>query len=319
MKRRTLFTSLLAAWAVAPLARAQSGPAIRLIVPYAAGGGGDAVARTIAPSLGEQLGRSVVVDNRPGANGVVAVQALLGADLEGGTLMLTDSSVLSINPWIYKSLRYDPKRDFEPVALVARGPLFLAVHPKVPAKTFDELVALARSQPGRLNYATPGAGSTHHLCMEYLKSALKIDMTHVPFKGASPAMAALVAGEVDMTLAALPSLQAMAQSGRVRLLAVNSLNRYARMPDLPAISETIPGFEFASSMGLVAARGVPRTALASLSAAATRAAKSPAVVDTFSAMGIEAIGAEMGEYARAIASEDERIGRAVRVANLKLD
>jgi tripartite-type tricarboxylate transporter receptor subunit TctC len=197
--------------------------------------------------------------------------------------------------------------------------LFLAVHPKVPAKTFDELVALARSQPGRLNYATPGAGSTHHLCMEYLKSALKIDMTHVPFKGASPAMAALVAGEVDMTLAALPSLQAMAQSGRVRLLAVNSLNRYARMPDLPAISETIPGFEFASSMGLVAARGVPRTALASLSAAATRAAKSPAVVDAFSAMGIEAIGAEMGEYARAIASEDERIGRAVRVANLKLD
>ncbi len=319
MRRRSLIATLAAGSILSPGLRAQGTAPLRLIVPYAPGGGGDSVARLVAKPLGEHLGRPVVVENRPGANGVVAVQALLGAEPDGNTFLLTDSSILSINPLIYKGLKYDPKKDFEPVALLARSPLFLAVHPKVTAQTFDELIALARAQPGRLNYGTPGAGSTHHLCMEFLKSSLKIDMQHVPFKGASQAMAAVVAGEVDMTLAALPSLQSFAQSNRVRILAVNSLTRYPKMPDLPAIAEAIPGFEFASTVGVVASRGVPRAALQVAASAFARAAKAASVTESFASMGIESIGAESAEYGRLIRMEDERIAKAVRAANLRLD
>lgn len=319
MQRRSFIATLASGCVVSPLLHAQNAAPLRLIVPYSPGGGGDSVARLVAQPLGEQLGRPVLVENRPGANGVLAVQALLGAEPDGNTFLLTDSSILSINPLIYKGLKYDPKKDFEPVALIARSPLFLAVHPKVAAQNFEELIALARAQPGRLNYGTPGAGSTHHLCMEFLKSSLKIDIQHIPFKGATQAMAAVVAGEVDMTLAALPSLQSFAQSNRVRLIAVNSLTRYPKMPELPAIAEAIPGFEFASALGVVAARGVPRPALQAVSSGFARAAKSTSVAEAFASMGIETIGAESAEYGRLIRLEDERITKAVRAANLRLD
>jgi tripartite-type tricarboxylate transporter receptor subunit TctC len=175
-------------------------------VPYAAGGLPDTVARIFAQRLGDKLGQAVVVDNRPGANGVVAAQALATAPKDGYTFLVTDGSMFSINPAIYKNLGYDYKRDFMPVSLAARAPLYLAVNPKVPANTLQEFIALAKAKPGTLNYGSSGIGSTHHLTMEAMKAALGLQITHVPFKGTGQSVPALIGGQVEVLFSALPSL-----------------------------------------------------------------------------------------------------------------
>jgi tripartite-type tricarboxylate transporter receptor subunit TctC len=182
-------------------------------VPYAAGGLPDTVARIFAQRLGDKLGQAVVVDNRPGANGVVAAQALATAPKDGYTFLVTDGSMFSINPAIYKSLGYDYKRDFMPVSLAARAPLYLAVHPKVPANTFQEFIALAKAKPGTLNYGSSGIGSTHHLTMEALKASLGLQITHVPFKGTGQSVPALIGGQVEVLFSALPSLVGFVKGG----------------------------------------------------------------------------------------------------------
>ena len=171
---------------------------IKFVVPYSAGGLPDTVARIFAQRLTERLGQSVVVDNKPGANGVVAAQVLASSPKDGYTFLVTDGSMFSINPTIYKNLGYDYKRDFMPVALAARAPLYLAVHPKVPVNTLQEFVALAKSKPGTLNYGSSGVGSTHHLTMEAMKTALGLDLTHVPFKGSGQSVPALIGGQVEV-------------------------------------------------------------------------------------------------------------------------
>lgn len=319
MRRRVALGAIAAATLAASRVNAQGARPLTIIVPYAPGGGGDSVARVVAKSLGESLGRTVIVDNRPGANGVLAVQTLVRADADGSVLMLTDSSVLSVNPRVYRSTKYDPKRDLEHVGLVARGPLFLAVHPKTGVSKFSEFLTAVKAAPGRYNYGTPSAGSTHHLCMEYLKSVLGLNIQHVPFRGASPAVSALVSGEIEITFAALPSIQGFVQSSRVRLIAVNSADRYTRMPEIPAISETIPDFDFASNVGLVCARGVPKGVVDSLSTAIVKAVKSTSVSEALAALGVEPIGLGSAEYARAFHLEDARIEKAIQVTQLHLD
>jgi len=176
--------------------------AIKLVVPYSAGGLPDTVARIFAQRLQDRLGQSVVVDNKPGANGVVAASTLASSPADGYTFLVTDGSMFSINPAIYKNLSYDYKRDFVPVSLAARAPLYLAVHPKTGVNTLQEFVALARAKPGTLNYGSSGIGSSHHLTMEAMKAALGIDVTHVPFKGSSQSVPALIGGQVDVAFSA---------------------------------------------------------------------------------------------------------------------
>jgi tripartite-type tricarboxylate transporter receptor subunit TctC len=319
MFRRQLLAATLG---LAPLARSRANTPypnkpLRVIVPYAAGGAADMVTRIVAARLSERLGERVLVDNRPGANGVVAVQALLGSDRDGHTFLVTDGSLLSVNPLIYKNLKYEPKQDFSPVALIARGPLFLAVHPKVQATSLDEFIRIARARPAALSYGTPGIGSTHHLCMETLKAALGIDVVHVPFKGAAQAVQALVAGEIDASFAALPSLQGFVKSGQVRLLAVNSARRQTSVPEVPAIAEMLSGFDFASTMGLVAARGVSADALGRISGELVSLLRSQAVIEALSKIGIEVVGEGSTDYARVIQQEDERMVMAVKAARLQ--
>ena len=196
--------------------------AIRFVVPYAAGGLPDTVARVFAQRLGDKLGQAVVVDNRPGANGVVAAQALATAPKDGYTFLVTDGSMFSINPAIYKNLGYDYKRDFMPVSLAARAPLYLAVNPKVPANTLQEFIALAKARPGTLNYGSSGIGSTHHLTMEAMKASLGLQLTHVPFKGTGQSVPALIGGQVDVLFSALPSLAGFVKAGQVKLIANNA-------------------------------------------------------------------------------------------------
>lgn len=300
-------------------AQAQTYPSrpIKWIVPYSAGGLPDTVARIYAQRLGERLGQSVVVDNKPGANGVVAAQAMAASPKDGYTFLVTDGSMFSINPSLYKTISYDYKRDFVPVSLAARAPLYLAVHPKIPANNLRELIALAKSKPGILTYGSSGIGSTHHLSMEAMKAALTLDITHIPFKGTGQSVPALIGGQVDMLFSALPSLSGFVKSGQVRLVGSNAGKRSSQEPNVPTIAEVIPGFDFAPIVGVLASTGTPQAAIDRISAEMAIVAKQPETIQILSNAGIEAIGGSASDYARAIADENERLGKAVQTAGIK--
>ncbi len=290
---------------------------IKFIVPYSAGGLPDTVARIYAQRLSERLGQPVVVDNKPGANGVVAAQAMAASPKDGYTYLVTDGSMFSINPALYKSISYDYKRDFVPVSLAARAPLYLAVHPKTPANNLRELVELAKSKPGILTYGSSGIGSTHHLSMEALKASMSLNITHVPYKGTGQSVPALIGGQVDMLFSALPSLSGFVKTGQVRLIASNAGKRSSQEPNVPTISEMIPGFDFAPIVGVLASTGTPQAAMDRISAEMTAVAKQPETIQILSNAGIEAIGGSASEYGRAIAEENERLGKAVQAAGIK--
>ena len=282
--------------------------AIKLVVPYSAGGLPDTVARIFAQRLQDRLGQSVVVDNKPGANGVVAASTLASSPADGYTFLVTDGSMFSINPAIYKNLSYDYKRDFVPVSLAARAPLYLAVHPKTGVNTLQEFVALARAKPGTLNYGSSGIGSSHHLTMEAMKAALGIDVTHVPFKGSSQSVPALIGGQVDVAFSALPSLSGFVKGGRVKLLATNGAKRSIHEPDVPAIAEMVPGFDFAVVVGMLAAAGTPQAAIDRMAAEMEKVAKMPDTIQVLSNAGVDAVGAGPAEY-----------GKTIQAAGIKQD
>jgi tripartite-type tricarboxylate transporter receptor subunit TctC len=290
---------------------------IKFIVPYSAGGLPDTVARIYAQRLSDRLGQPVVVDNKPGANGVVAAQAMAASPKDGYTFLVTDGSMFSINPMLYKAISYDYKRDFVPVSLAARAPLYLAVHPKITANNLRELIELSKSKPGLLTYGSSGIGSTHHLSMEALKAAMSLNITHVPYKGTGQSVPALIGGQVDMLFSALPSLSGFVKSGQVRLIASNAGKRSTQEPNVPTIAELIPGFDFAPIVGVLASTGTPQAAMDRISAEMTWVAKQPDTIQILSNAGIDAIGGSAADYARAIAEENERFGKAVQAAGIK--
>ncbi len=293
--------------------------AIKLVVPYSAGGLPDTVARIFAQRLQDRLGQSVVVDNKPGANGVVAASTLASSPADGYTFLVTDGSMFSINPAIYKNLSYDYKRDFVPVSLAARAPLYLAVHPKTGVNTLQEFVALAKAKPGTLNYGSSGIGSSHHLTMEAMKAALGIDVTHVPFKGSSQSVPALIGGQVDVAFSALPSLSGFVKGGKVKLLATNGAKRSIHEPDVPAIAEMVPGFDFAVVVGMLAAAGTPQAAIDRMAAEMEKVAKMPDTIQVLANAGVDAVGAGPAEYGKTILDENERLAKAIKAAGIKQD
>jgi tripartite-type tricarboxylate transporter receptor subunit TctC len=325
---RRLFSRLAA---VAAIAACFSGPGaaqnasdfpsrpIRFIVPYAPGGLPDTVARVIGKRLSERVGQPVTVDNRPGANGVVAAQALMASPADGYTVLVTDGSMMSINPQLNKNLPYNQTRDFIPVSLAARAPLFLAVHSGVPANTLQEFIALAKSKAGGMNYGSSGLGSTHHLSMEAMKAPLHIELLHVPFRGTGQSVPALIGKQVDVLFSALPSLAGFVKSGQVKLLATNSAQRSPQAPNVPAIAEIIPGFDYAPIIGVLAPTGTPQAVVQRLSEQIAQVTKLPDVVQTLSTAGIEAIGSTPAEYAAAIKAENERYAKAIPLAGLKAE
>lgn len=316
--RRSLL--LAAALTVPALALAQGAypsKPIKFIVPYAAGGLPDTVARIFAQRLTERLGQSVVIDNKPGANGVVAAQALASSPADGYTFLVTDGSMFSINPAIYKNLSYEYKRDFVPVSLAARAPLYLAVHPKTGVNTLQEFVALAKSRPGTLNYGSSGVGSSHHLTMEAMKAALGLDIQHVPFRGSALSVPALIGGQVDVAFSALPSLAGFVKDNRVKLLGTNAAQRSAVAPNVPAIAEIIPGFDFAVIVGVLAATGTPAAAIERISSEIEKIAKTPETIQTLANAGIDAVGSSPADYGRAVLAENERLAAAIKTAGIK--
>jgi tripartite-type tricarboxylate transporter receptor subunit TctC len=304
------------------LAQAQAGypnKPIKFIVPYAPGGLPDTVARVFAQRLGERVGQSVVIDNKPGANGVVAAQALAASPKDGYTFLVTDGSMFSVNPSIYKNLGYDYKRDFIPISLAARAPLYLAVNPKLPVNTLQEFVALAKSKPGTINYGSSGIGSTHHLTMEAMKLALGLDITHVPFKGTGQSVPALLGGQIEVLFSALPSLAGFVRSGQVKLLASNAAQRSSQAPNVPTISETIPGFDFAPIVGILAASGTPANVIERISAEMAVIAKIPDLIQNLSNAGVDTIGSSPADYNKALLDETDRLAKTIAATGIKAE
>lgn len=318
---RALVLGALATSALVPVAAsAQTGypnKPIKFIVPYAPGGLPDTVARIFAQRLSDRLSQSVVIDNRPGANGGVAAVMLSSGPADGYQFLVTDGSMLSINPLLYSKLAYDPKKDFVPVALLARAPLFLAVHPKMPVATMQEWITYTKAKPGDLNYGSSGIGSTHHLTMESLTSSLALDIKHIPYKGTGQSVPALVGGQVEMLFSAYPSLVGFVKDGRVKLLATNGAQRSAQAPDVPAIAEFVPGFDFAPIIGILAPAGTPPAIIQRIATEAIAVTKQPDAIQAMAVAGIEPVGGGPDDYARAIANENERFAKAIRATNLK--
>jgi tripartite-type tricarboxylate transporter receptor subunit TctC len=292
--------------------------AVRVIVGYSPGGLPDTIARVAGRKLGEIWGQQVVVDNRPGANSILGADAVAKAAPDGYTLLMTDNSTVAINPFLYSRLPYSGK-DLVPAALVARAPLFLAVHPSVPANSFRELIALLRANPGKYSYGSSGIGSTHHLCMEYLKSVLGLDIVHVPYKGTGQSVPALVAGQVPMVFSGYPTLSAHARDGRIKLLAINSLKRSDLAPDVPAIAETIPGFDFAPTFGFFAPGGTPREIIAKIGADSAEAVKSRDVLERLRSLGIDAVGLSGDDWVPLLKADAGRYSKAVKISGAKAD
>ena len=290
---------------------------IKIIITHAAGGLPDTVARIYAQRLTERMGQAVVVENKPGANGVLAVQSVISAPADGYTFLCTDGSSFSINPLIYKSVSYDFKRDIVAASFAARAPLYLAVHPKTGISSFKELVALAKAKPGTMSYGSSGVGSTHHLSMEAIKSALSLDITHIPYKGSGQSVPALVGGQVDMAFAALPSLSGFVKSGQVKLVVNNSSKRSEQEPNTPAMGEIIAGYDLAPVIGLLAAKATPQSLIDRISQEMATVAKMPEVVHSLSLAGIEAVGGSAAEFALALDQEISRMTKIVRDAHIQ--
>jgi len=315
--------ALLAVIALAAtgLAFAQAWPnkPIRLVVNFPPGGAADQIARSVGVPLGEALGEPIVIENRPGANGNIGADAVAKSPPDGYTLLMSSGGAFSVNPHLYTKLPFDPVKDLVPVAAAARILVFLVVRPDLPAKSVDEFVALARANPGKLTYGSPGSGSSPHIAGEMLKRAAKIDIVHVPYKGAAPALTDLLGGQLDFMFdpgIGLPQVRA----GKLRLLAVGSPKRSALFPDTPTLAEAgMTGFDADSWFGFYAPAGVPADILARLNREINRALQTPAVRERITALGAEAVALTAEEFAALQRADRERFGVVVREAGIKLD
>ncbi|MBX9841567.1 MAG: tripartite tricarboxylate transporter substrate binding protein [Xanthobacteraceae bacterium] len=311
---------VLAALALSTAAEAQApypSQAVRIVVPYAPGGVPDTVARFVAAKLQARIGHSVVVENRAGGNGSVAASAIAAAPADGYTLMVTDSAMLSVNPLFLTQLSYNPQKDFVPVTLLARAPIFLAVHSDVPVTNLGEFVDYVKARPGQLTYGSAGVGSTHHLTMAAMNSALGLNITHVPYRGSGQSVPALLGGHVQALFSAYPSLKGAVETNRVKLLATNGAQRSPLAPDVPSLAEIIPGFDLITLIGMYARAGTPSAVVEKIAAEAIAVVKEPDVVPQFAALGMEPAGEGPTAFAKTIDAEIARVTKVVESAGIK--
>ena len=303
-------------------AAAQSYPerAVRLVVPFPAGGTVDAVARTVAQQLAEPLKQPVVVENRAGGAGSIGSEAVARAAPDGYTLLMGTASTHGTNPAVQKALPYDPVKDFAPVALVATTPYILVVHPSVPASTTAELLALARAQPGKLNYGSYGAGSSNHLATELFRAITGADIVHVPYKGGAPAMTDLLAGQVQLMFDVFTTSSPHIRSGKLKLLGVGALRRSSLAPDTPTLAEAgVANFEAGTFFGIFAPAAAPPAVVGRLNAEINRVLGTPEVKDRLTAAGAEPGGGAPGDLGQIVVVEVAKWTRLVRERNLRFD
>ena len=292
---------------------------VRLIVPFAAGGLNDVVARLVAPYLEKALGQPFIVDNRPAASGIVGTDATAKAPPDGHTLLMVASSY-TVLPATHPKLPYDAERDLAPIVMVAKNSLLFVVNPKLPAKSLAEFIALAKAEPGKLNYASPGAATQAHLVVELFSEKAGIKLQHIPYRGGAPAMTAMVAGDTQFTvistLLSLPQIQA----GALRAIATGNLTREAQLPDLPTVAEQgFPGFEAIQWIGLLTTAGTPKEIIERINAEVNRALREPDLIAKFAQQGIAPAGGTSAEFQRTIAAEIRNWTETARAANIKAE
>ena len=307
--------------AAAALAQSYPTRAVRVMVGFAPGGPNDLIARAYGARLAEALGQPFVVENRAGAAGNLAAEAVAHAAPDGYTLMLGSTGTNAVNPSLYANLAFDLVRDLAPVSVVATSPSALAVHPSVPARNVRELIALARARPGRLTYASAGSGSSQHLSAELFKQAAGVDVVHVPYKGAAPGITDLLAGQVDMSFAPVANVVPYAKTGKLRLLGVTGAARSAFAPGTPTIAESgLPGFDVTTWYAVFATEGTPGDVVERLHAELARIARIPQLREQLANLGIDAVASASPAAARAYrASEVERWGKLVRSLGIKAE
>ena len=305
----------------APVACAQAYPSkpIRLILPFPPGGPTDIVGRIVGASLSEVVGQSVVADSRPGAAGNIGLELASKSPPDGYTIVLS-SPIIALSSLLYSKLNYDPHKDLAPIALVGAVHNVFVVHPSVPARTLKEFIALARSRPGKLNYGSGGVGTTTHLAPELLKSMMKIDMVHVPYKGSGLAAVALASGQVDALVVAAPAAQSLIQAGRIRPLAVLAASRLPVLPNVPTAKEAgVDNFEILVWYGILAPAGTPRDIISRLNAALKKVVSAPETKEKMATAGVEPMSSTPEEYAAFIRSEAERFAKVIRDAGIRGD
>lgn len=313
--------ALVAMFLLPALSAAQPWPAkpVRMVVPYAAGGAPDVLARLLSRRLSESLGQQFVVENRPGAGGISAAEHTAKSPADGYTVFFSDIQQLAINPQIFLKLPYDPVKDFSPVTLAGSIPLLIVAQSSLGISSLSELVAFARANPGKLAYGSAGIGSIHHIAMESFKAALGLDITHVPYKGSGQAVPAFIGGEVPLVVSAYTALAAHVKSGKARFVAVTSKDRIAQAPEAAPVAELVPDFNFSSELGISYPAGTPAAIVAKLSSEVAKAMQHPEVKERLEAMGFVTIGSSPEAYAENIRNNLIIFAKAVKISGAKAE
>jgi len=301
---------------------AQSYPSqtIRIVVPFAPGGTSEIVARSVAHELTNSLGVSVIVDNRAGGAGTIAMTEVAKAAPDGYTLILGHVGTLAVNPYAMERQPYDVNKDFVPIALLAKVPNIFVLNADVPAKDFREFVALAKKNPGKLNYGSAGNGSAGHLAFEYLKFVTGIDVVHVPYRGTGPQLQDLLGGRLEAASAGTPALMPHIKSGKLRAIAVGTPERIPALPDVPTVAEQgYPGFETSQWYGIIGPAGMPKDVVAKLSAEINKALKTSAITSRFANDDARAGGGTPADFAALIKTEQDRWSKIVKAANIRIE
>lgn len=292
---------------------------IRFIVPFPPGGGTDIVARTINLRLSERLGQTVIIDNRGGANAIIGTDLAAKAPADGYTMLICLQANMVVNPLLYRDLPYDPSRDFAPVLQLTTIAQMLTVHPGLPVKSVTELIQFARSQPGKLTYGSSGTGGSSHLATVLFNTMTQLNMVHVPYKGGGPAVNDLVGGQINVYAGTVLSLVPFVKAGRVRALGVTTEKRLAAFPDLPAIAETLPGYEAGVWQGLVVPKGTPDAIVQRLNREINAILKMPDIQERLTAGGAEPIGGSAAAFSRWIKKDTAKVAKLIKDAGIKVN
>lgn len=326
MKTRTpygTFALALGALALSPavtFAQAYPSKTIRMIVPFPAGGGVDYIGRIVGKGLAERLGQQVVIDNRPGANAILGLEVLKTSPPDGYTIAAASAGPLAVNPFIYAKLPHDTLKDFTQIANMVNFPLLLVAHPSLPVKSVKELVALSRSHPGEVSYASPGSGNSSHLAGELFNSMAKVKILHVPYKGMAPAVVSTVSGEAQLLYASIPPVLPHVRSGRVRVLGVGNAQRVPSLPEIPTIAESgLPGYEAYAWGGMIGPANLPRDIVVKLNKAIVETLKQKDVIDRMLADGTVPTPSSPEEFTAYMKSELKKWGDVVKLANIKAE
>lgn len=314
------FVALAAALAVAPVALAQNYPTkpVRLVVPFPAGGPTDLLARMVGQKLTEFWKQQVVIENRPGAASMIGVDAAAKAGPDGHTLSMAPSAFV-VNPSLYSKMPYDTLKDLAAVTQLVSAPLFLIANPALKANRVTELIALAKASPGKVAFASPGSGTTAHLAMELLKTRTGINMVHVPYKGSQPAQIDLLSGQVQVMFDVLPTHFAFIKAGKLKVLAVGNSKRVGLLPEVPAVAESVPGFDVYAFFGVVASSSTPRDLVGKISADFVKALNAPEVRGKLASLGMVAVGSTPEQFDAFIRSEIVQWAQVVKASGAKAD